>query len=316
MEQSKTFRLIYKSLLIKKLLKEAEKSAHGLSPVLVTGESGTGKELLTEYIYSKSDNPTGPLIKVNCSAIPENLLEMELFGSEKGSFTDAEKTRSGLVDKAQGGLLFFDEVGELPLHLQSKILRFVETGEFRRVGGDTQLNVTLKIVAATNRNLQQMLSKGLFRKDLYYRLAVFHLIIPPLNSRKEDIPLLADFFVKRYNPRISIGVSALHYLLTRDWPGNVRELENAIQRAILLKSDNSSDGDSFDELMESDFSGLDKSETDFNTLTYREHVFLFKKYLLEHILQKHNGNRTKAAAELKIQRTYLVKLINEMKITE
>ncbi|NLL18560.1 MAG: sigma-54-dependent Fis family transcriptional regulator, partial [Clostridia bacterium] len=210
------------------------KVADSSSPVLVEGESGTGKEMVSRALHFESHRAKAPFIVVNCGALPEQLMESELFGYEKGAFTGAATTKPGLVEMADGGSLFLDEIGELPVGLQAKLLRFLESGEFRRVG-DTRLRwVQTRIIAATNRNLRQEVEQGNFREDLFYRLEVVKIQVPPLRERREDIPLLAHFFLKRKHPDKEFTPEALEALEKHNFPGNVRELANLVERGALL----------------------------------------------------------------------------------
>lgn len=207
--------------------------------VLITGESGTGKELVARALHSGSPRAERPLITVNCAALAENLLESELFGHEKGSFTGADRRREGRFVQADGGTLFLDEVGEMPLPLQAKLLRVLQEGEVQRVGSDIPLRVDVRVLAATNRDLREEVAQKRFREDLYFRLNVITVEVPPLRERVEDIPLLAARFLERFAERNRKSVrgfsaQALDCLLRHDWPGNVRELENAVERAVIL----------------------------------------------------------------------------------
>jgi len=207
--------------------------------VLITGESGTGKELIARAIHANSPRKEGPLVTVNCAAITDTLLESELFGHEKGAFTGADKKRDGRFMQAHKGSIFLDEVGEIPLHMQAKLLRAIQEREVQRVGSDKPVKVDVRIIAATNRDLQEDVRNGKFREDLYYRLDVVNLRVPALNERKEDIPLLAKHFLERFaekNRRKMKGFTpaAMDMLIRYPWPGNVRELENALERAVIL----------------------------------------------------------------------------------
>jgi DNA-binding NtrC family response regulator len=222
-----------------KLLRLVEQVAPSRASVLITGETGTGKELIAEMIHRASPRAKAPLVRLNCAALSESLLESELFGHEKGAFTGAITRREGRFEQANGGTVFLDEVSEIPLPTQVKILRFLQERTFERVGGNETLRVDVRILAASNRDLRQRIAEGLFREDLYYRLNVVTLEIPPLRERVSDIPELATFFLRRYgqeNGKRIDGFSddALRALTTYGWPGNVRELENAVERAVVL----------------------------------------------------------------------------------
>jgi DNA-binding NtrC family response regulator len=202
--------------------------------VLVTGESGTGKDLIAQEIHLISARRNQPFVVVNCSAIPETLLEAELFGYTKGSFTGAVQARIGRIHAAHGGTLFLDEIGDMPLSLQSKILRFLEQGEVQRLGGNENLKVDVRVIAATNADLKKRVAQAQFREDLYYRLAVFPIQLPPLRDRMSDLEELAVAFAGKFHPGVSLSREALRVLAQHSWPGNVRELRNAIERATIL----------------------------------------------------------------------------------
>ncbi len=202
--------------------------------VLVTGESGTGKDLIAQAIHMISPRQKAPFVVVNCAAIPEALLEAELFGYAKGAFTGAMQSRIGRIHAAHGGTLFLDEIGDMPLSLQSKLLRFVEQGEVQRLGSNDNLRVDVRVVAATNAGLPDMVKQKLFREDLYYRLAVFPIRLAPLRERGEDVALLARFFAGKFCPGVALRTDAIGALCKHDWPGNVRELRNVIERASIL----------------------------------------------------------------------------------
>jgi nitrogen regulation protein NR(I) len=209
------------------------------STVLITGESGTGKELIAKALHRGSARRDKPLIKVNCAAIPKDLVESELFGYEKGAFTGAVGSKPGRFELADGGTLFLDEIGEVPVEMQVKLLRALQESEFERVGGIKTLRVDVRLVAATNRDLKQLIAEGRFREDLYYRLAVVPIALPPLRDRREDIPLLVTHFVEKYNQRLGkrvegIEPEALELLMGYSWPGNIRELENLMERSVLF----------------------------------------------------------------------------------
>ena len=211
------------------------------STVLIAGETGTGKELIARAIHVHSERRHRPFVKVNCAAIPTELLESELFGHERGAFTGAVAQRIGRFEAADGGTLFLDEIGDMPLHLQTKLLRVLQEQEFERVGGSRTICVDVRIVAATNRDLKGMVEENKFRADLYYRLAVFPMNVPPLRERREDIPSLTRYFVQKHSRRMgrnieSIPTHAMEVLTNYDWPGNIRELQNVIERSVVLSS--------------------------------------------------------------------------------
>jgi DNA-binding NtrC family response regulator len=202
--------------------------------VLVTGESGTGKDLIAQAIHLISPRQKQPLVIINCAAIPESLLEAELFGYVKGAFTGAVQSRIGRIHAAHGGTLFLDEIGDMPLSLQSKILRFLEQGEVQRIGGNDNLKVDVRVVAATNADLKSLVKQHLFREDLYYRLAIFPIKLPPLRERIGDVEKLAEAFLAKFSPGVTLSTDALEALLQHDWPGNVRELRNVVERACIV----------------------------------------------------------------------------------
>ncbi|MCK4350689.1 MAG: sigma-54-dependent Fis family transcriptional regulator, partial [Candidatus Krumholzibacteria bacterium] len=212
------------------------------STILITGDSGTGKELVARAIHESSEGGIRPFLEINCAALPETLLESELFGHEKGAFTDARYRKKGLFELAEGGTIFLDEIGEMGVTLQSRLLRVIENKTFRRVGGVKDLKVNTRIVAATNLNLKQAIKEGMFRNDLYYRLQVIPIALPSLKERKEDIQLIANHFISVFNKEFKkkvkpIGKEVKFLLEGYSWPGNVRELKNMIERAILLEAD-------------------------------------------------------------------------------
>jgi DNA-binding NtrC family response regulator len=202
--------------------------------VLVTGESGTGKDVLAQAVHLMSAREKQPLVVINCAAIPEALLEAELFGFAKGSFTGAVQSRIGRIHAAHGGTLFLDEIGDMPLSLQSKILRFLEQGEVQRIGGNDTLKVDVRVIAATNADLQGLVKQKLFREDLYYRLAIFPIKLPPLRERLDDVEKLAAAFLAKFCPEKNLSVAALNILRTHNWPGNVRELRNVLERCSIV----------------------------------------------------------------------------------
>lgn len=242
LEQIKTDNIIVHSPKMKKIVMLASRVAVVDSTILIQGESGVGKGVLSKFIHSTSNRKNGPFIKIDCGSIPESLLDSELFGYEKGSFTGADKRgKIGLIELANEGTLFLDEIGELPLNLQTKLLRVIQDREFYRIGGKNPVPVNIRIIAATNRDLKTMITEKKFREDLYYRLNVVPLFIPPLRERKEDIqPIIIhclDRFNKKYTFKKNITPDSIDYLIDYDWPGNVRELENIIERLIVTSLD-------------------------------------------------------------------------------
>lgn len=216
----------------KQLLSLCKKYAKTDANILIVGETGTGKEVIARYIHGLSDRRDKPFLVVECTSIPSEIFESELFGHEKGAFTGATTKKEGLVEMARGGTLFLDEVGDIPYHLQSKLLRFIETKSFRRVGGLREITTDVRIISATNKDLKELIDKGLFRDDLFYRLSTLVVEVPPLRERKEDIPILANFFCSRW--RKKIGEKAIKHLIEYNWKGNIRELKNTIERACIL----------------------------------------------------------------------------------
>jgi nitrogen regulation protein NR(I) len=231
--------LVGQSQPMQQVFKMVGRVSHSDAPVMITGESGSGKELVARAIHHYSSRSTQPFIAINCAAIPENLLESELFGHEKGAFTGAASQRIGRFEQSNGGTLFLDEIGDMPLGVQSKILRVLQEGEFSRVGGNATVKTDVRIIAATNKTLEQEVAKKHFREDLFYRLNVVRIHLPPLRQRKEDVNLLAEYFLKKiatqkHLPQLKLSEEAVKLMEEYPWPGNVRELENTIQRACVL----------------------------------------------------------------------------------
>jgi transcriptional regulator with GAF, ATPase, and Fis domain len=235
--------IISKSKVFQKVLRQIEQVACTDATTLILGESGTGKELLARALHHISNRSKRPLVKVNCATLPANLIESELFGHEKGAFTGAMERKIGRFELADQGTIFLDEIGELPLELQSKLLRVLQEGEFERLGNPRTLKVNVRVIAATNRRLDLAIEKKEFREDLYYRLNVFPVLSPPLRERKEDIPLLVKHFLRKHESKIGkkitdVPAKVMDALLSYDWPGNIRELENLIERAMIISPDN------------------------------------------------------------------------------
>jgi DNA-binding NtrC family response regulator/predicted Ser/Thr protein kinase len=288
-----------------------ERIAPTESTVLVRGESGTGKELVAHAIHTNSDRAAKAFVAINCAVLSETLLESELFGYEKGAFTGAVAQKRGRLEVADGGTLFLDEVGELTPATQAKLLRVLQEREFERVGGTRTIGVDVRIIAATNRNLEDAIKDGTFRQDLYYRLNVISLTLPPLRERREDIPLLAYYFAAKYSKKCKRLVSGIspetrNCLLAYDWPGNVREMENAIERAVVLGN---SDVIVPDDLPES---LLATSPAPQNLPNYHEAVNEMKKKFILQAIEQANGNYTAAAKLLGIHSTNLHRLIRTL----
>jgi DNA-binding NtrC family response regulator len=293
---------IGKSPAIQSLIRTAQKIADSTAIVQIQGPSGTGKELIAHLIHTSSPRKNRPFVIVNCASIPDALLESELFGHEKGAFTNAYAMKQGLVEVANGGTLFLDEVGDISPMIQPKLLRFLETGEFRRVGGTNAMKVDVRIVSATNKDLQKEVEAGRFREDLLYRLNVVTLRIPPLKDRKEDIPLLIENFLgKKIKGKAQKHLSdeALQLLLQYDWPGNVREMEHVIEGAVILSHDEIITAR---DLTLTASAGMQKSNT--VPLPQKDGEFLsletMEKKQIELVLQKNNYNRSKTAQMLGI----------------
>jgi sigma-54 specific flagellar transcriptional regulator A len=287
--------------------------------VLILGESGTGKELVAHIAHNLSDRAEGPFIPVNCAAIPLELLESELFGHEKGSFTGAYLSRQGRFELAAGGTLFLDEIGDMPLSMQAKLLRVLQEKSFERVGSNKSIKADVRIIAATHKNLEDSMSDGEFREDLYYRLNVFPIEIPPLRDRLEDIPLLIDYFIKKYqaesNNTVEFEMETLHFLEQYEWPGNVRELSNLIERLIILHPGKKITVQDLPEaFLRTAAKRLDKNLTvltspELNSkkrFDLKEHLAQLEFSLISQALQDCNGIVARAAKLLGLRRTTLV----------
>ena len=308
------YQILGKSKSIQAVFDLIRRVADSPTNVLITGESGTGKELVAKAIHYNSDRKDAPFIPVNCAAIPEQLLESELFGHMRGSFTDAKMDKRGLFEEAQKGTLFLDEISELPLMLQAKILRAIQEKEIRRVGATKPISVDVRIIAATNLNLGEEVKSRRFREDLYYRLNVIELKLPPLRERREDIPLLVEAFLKkcgevRGKEVKGVGEAALAMLMDYAWPGNVRELENVIERAVTLsRGDKISPDDLPAAVQEARGDRRVLDEAAERTLPLHE---LEKEYIKK-VLEKTGGNKYQAAHALGIDRKTLYRKLAEI----
>ena len=295
-----------------------ERIAAARSTVLLHGESGTGKELVARAIHQASPRRDLRFVAINCAAIPATLLESELFGHVRGAFTDAVRDKLGLFEEADGGTLFLDEVGEMPLPLQAKLLRALQEGEIRRVGDDRSIKVDVRVIAATLRDLEQAIASGAFREDLYYRLAVVPITIPPLRDRPEDIPQLARFFVARHAERhargsVTLTEAAIGMLREQPWAGNVRELENVLERALVLVDGTVIDLPFLSTIMNVRAAGLPTSDTD--ELSIKKATRDLEAKLIERALGVTAGNRTNAAKLLEISHRALLYKMKEYGIS-
>jgi Nif-specific regulatory protein len=295
----------------------AKKAAASKSTILLLGESGTGKELFARAIHNWSERKDRPFVAINCVGLSKELLESELFGHEKGAFTGASQLKRGKIELANGGTVFLDEVGDISQELQTKLLRFLQEREFERVGGTQLIRVDVRIIAATNRNLEAAVKEGRFREDLYYRINVVPIVLPPLRGRKEDVPALAQFFVQRFSNESKkhfTGVSqeAMEALIGYDWPGNVRELANVIERAVVL-------GQPPTIQIEDLSPGIVAAEADVDhrlpSPSYHESVDEYRREVIVNALAQTQGNRAAAARVLGLQRSYLLKLMKSFNIS-
>ncbi|NOX36746.1 MAG: sigma-54-dependent Fis family transcriptional regulator [Calditrichaeota bacterium] len=299
--------LISRSPKMEAVLKMAVRVAASDATVLILGESGTGKELLARAIHYNSPRRDKPLITVNCPSIPDNLLESELFGHVKGAFTGAIKDRKGKFEMANGGTIFLDEIGDLKFDLQAKLLRVLQEQEFEPVGSSEKIHVDVRIIAATNKDLEQLVREGRFREDLYYRLSVFPITIPPLRERKEEIPVLFEHFLKKHGQGQTFRVEpeVLDTLMRYHWPGNVRELENVAERAVILAQDNRITMD----CLPPSLTRQEKTTTlSGDALLQEEDLSLenIERKVIEEALRRAGGNRSKAARLLNIPRHVLL----------
>jgi transcriptional regulator with PAS, ATPase and Fis domain len=283
------------------------------STVLIQGESGTGKELVARYIHSYSRRANNPFIAVNCGAIPPELLESEMFGHEKGSFTGAVAARMGMFQLANGGTIFLDEIGEMTMPLQVKLLRVLQEREIRPVGSDRTVKVDVRVIAASNRDLQSEVEKGRFREDLYYRLQVIPILLPPLRERRSDIPVLVGYFLEKYNGKhtsrvCKIADDTMVHLWEYDWPGNVRELENLIERLVILNDDGIIRVENLPPNVRSFISEkkIPRPTLSEEGIDLNQAVEEFEYRLIDEALRRTKGNKQAAARLLGLKRTTLV----------
>lgn len=323
------FGVVGNSSVLQDVFRTIDKVAPSPSTVLVTGESGTGKELIARALHERSPRSEKPFIRINCAAIPRELMESELFGYEQGAFTGAVGSKPGRFELADEGTLFLDEIGEIPLEMQVKLLRALQESEFERVGGVTTTRVDVRLVAATNQDLAQLVRDGAFREDLYYRLNVVPIVLPPLRDRRDDIPLLAHHFLKKYNERLgktveAVDEGALSLLKGYAWPGNIRELENVMERAILFAENHTITADELPDQVRSPDApaeaAVSQSSQDLTPTgpvgplkeIVRQHTETVEKDLIRRALDETGGNVTKAARRLEISRKSLQNKMKEL----
>jgi two-component system NtrC family response regulator len=281
------------------------------APVLILGESGTGKEMAARAIHQRSHRKDGPFVAINCGAIPETLLESELFGHEKGAFTGAHLQRKGRIETACDGTLFLDEIGEIPQPLQVKLLRFLQEQTIERIGGRQEIAINARVVAATNVDLKKAMAQNTFREDLFYRLAVVQVTLPPLRDRENDVRLLAQFFLNHFvtqvnKPQLVFDPDAIRALNKHTWPGNVRELENCVRRAVIMAEGRRITARDLE---------LTPSATDPGLVTLKEAREAVERQMLTQALRKHSGKIAPAAAELGLSRPTIYELMDKLGIT-
>lgn len=314
--------LIGDSEVMQQIFRFIEKIAATNSTVLICGESGTGKELVAKALHYNSDRRNEPMVPVNCGAIPEDLLESELFGYEKGAFTGALKTRIGRFELANGGTIFLDEIGDMSPALQVKILRVLQEHEFERVGGVQSIKVDIRVIAATHRDLEKAVKQGTFREDLYYRLNVIPFTLPALRERRSDIPLLTNHFIEKFNVEKKqnirgVSPEALTCLARYHWPGNVRELENLIERMVVLKGEGTIEQEDLPEkLLGAEWSNaLPSIDIPDGGISFNTAVGEFEKELILRALKKTNWIKNRAAKLLQLKRTTLVEKMKKIQLT-
>jgi two-component system response regulator AtoC len=313
--------IVSKNKKMQSIFEVIKKVAQYKSTILITGESGTGKELVARALHYHSDRSQNPFIPVNCGAIPENLLESELFGHAKGAFTDAIRTKKGLFEEADDGTLFLDEIGELPPQLQVKLLRVLQDGEIRRVGESKSIQIDVRIIAATVKNLAKEVNEGRFREDLFYRLNVLPIHLPPLRERKEDIPLLVNHFIKKYAQSLSKNVVGIHpkaleRFMNYSWYGNVRELENMIERAIVLTDRDQIELENLPIEIQDFQDKIQMTPLSEDEYSIKKASKVLEMNLIKKALKKTKGNHTHAAKILEISHRALLYKIKEYGILD
>lgn len=314
---SRYARIVGHSPKLATIIEGAKRAANSDASILLLGESGTGKELFARSIHQWSPRHALPMVVINCVALTETLLENELFGHERGAFTGADRLHKGKIEMADGGTVFLDEIGDMSLPLQAKLLRVLQDREFQRVGGTKNIAVNIRVIAATNKDLRQAVKAGQFREDLYFRLNVINFTLPPLRERMEDIAPLSEFFLRRHGleckrPGMTLSPAALDAMRRYTWPGNIRELDNTIARAVVLSAADQIEPDALG------LSGVDVPATTpapaasaTSPLPYHESMEEHSRMLILNALRAAGGNQTKAAEQLQLQRTYLARLIRQ-----
>jgi transcriptional regulator with PAS, ATPase and Fis domain len=311
--------LIGEHPLMQKIETVARRVAATDATILITGESGTGKELVARAIHNLGPRSAHPFVPVNCAALPEDLLESELFGHVRGAFTGALSSRIGMFQLAEGGTILLDEVGEMPLPLQAKLLRVLQNREVRPVGSDQSLSVDVRVIASTNKDLQQEVEKAAFREDLFYRLQVIPIHLPPLRARRSDIPLLVQHFLeknnRKYTREVTIAEETLIYLWEYDWPGNVRELENLLERMVVLNETNVLTPEDLPLYVRSFITEkkLPHPRLNGGDVDLRQMLEQFESRLIDEALRRTNGNKSAAAQMLGLKRTTLVAKLRKKK---
>ncbi|QQS49300.1 MAG: sigma-54-dependent Fis family transcriptional regulator [Acidobacteriota bacterium] len=324
--------IVGSSPVLRRIIDQARAVAETSATVLITGESGTGKEMLARFIHNISPRARAPFVACNIAALPESLVESELFGHEKGAFTGASARRMGRFEMANTGTLFLDEIGELSQAMQVKLLRVLQERQFERLGGKDTITVDIRVISATNRDLEQMIETGQFREDLYYRLNIVNLELPPLRERPDDIPILANHFAQKASDKYSRPTPAfspelLNLLTAYRWPGNIRELENVIERAVVISTSPVLDESVLPDKVRAQAGNNDPAQAQPKVpqlelvdgllppeLSFETAISNFKRQLVRQALRECNGSRSEAAHRLKISRQYLHRLINELNV--
>ena len=306
--------ILFKSNVMKNIFEQCKQVAQSNATVLLEGESGTGKGLLAHYIHQISERAHAPFIDIDCASIPETLIESELFGYEPGAFTDAKKKKEGLVELAHSGSLFLDEVGAMPLPLQSKLLKVIEEKSFRKLGGGKEINVDVRVILATNADLKEMVNQNKFREDLYFRISTFPISLPPLRKRKEDIPSISRHFCQEISKELHKDVleiedEAIKALIDYHWPGNIRELRNTIEKAVIVAKGKMITVN--DLHLEAAQPSLTK---DYKRLSYKEAKRQFEIEIIENALAQSRGNQSEAADNLGISRDLLIRRMRKYNI--